>query len=270
MDVNNMDQGGFNPAEAANGNDMGTTPAGAETNPLLADGASGQAEDPAQSQSFKFAGKEYADRASAEKAWQKMYGKYSESQGIVNTIKKVALNNPELLESLSQDPAWAEILGKLGIERTLEEAQNDSRISQQDRSRGGEVDQQKMLHEIRVQADVNNLNMEEWRLERRLGRELSLDEKRAVYSLIKQHDTLSMEQAYKLANHERLLKEARTTMQNQPQRPQQNRPAPPPTRMPGSQVETRKPINKMSPGEWKENLRSSPEFRELLSRGGGS
>jgi hypothetical protein len=260
MDQNGQDAG--NPAESSLLGDLGgmtdqgaVNPASSEpANPLLQEsGGSGQA-----AQAFKFAGREYPDQASAEKAWKQLYGKYSESQGVMKTVKE-ALKNPDLLEALSEDPAWADIFAKLGIESATERpGQGQEEVgSQQDR----------VYHEMQVRQDAQDLQMEEIRFERELKRDLSPEERRNTYAIIKRASSLSFKEAWQLANHERLLKEARTNGARPQQSRTPGRPAPPPVNAPGSQVNTRKPVNKMNDHEWKENMRNDPEFRELFNRG---
>jgi len=262
MDTNGMgsDAGG-NPSEPSLLNELGMdTGAGSPevSNPLLEESGAGTAASLAQAQAFKFAGKEYRDQASAEKSFKQLYGKYSESQGIINTVKK-ALNNPELLESLAEDPAWADIFAKLGIETDLQGTERESAGE-----RGGPQPDQ-MYHEWQVEREVDRLEREEFRFERELGRPLNPEERRATLSIIKRANSLSFKEAWQLANHERLIAEARKAQGQRPA-PRGNRPAPPPVNVPGTQVNSRKPVNKMSEGEWKDNLRNDPDLRELLSR----
>lgn len=264
MDVNGMD-GGSNPGGDSFANDlgMGQTDPGASgtspeiSNPLLGESDAAQAAQP----QYKFAGREYPNQQAAEKAYQKLYGSYSESKGILNTVKE-ALKNPELLEALSEDPKWAGILAKLGIEAATGQA--DQQQPQRGQQGQNQYDQQ--MHQWAVQQDAHRIEMEEFRFERELGRALNPDERRATLDIIRRAESLSFKEAYQLANHERLLAEAgkRATAP----RPASTRPAPPPSRVPGTKVNTQKPPNKMNEAEWKQSVMNDPEFRELMSRQG--
>lgn len=227
------------------------------SNPLLGESNPAQATQP----QYKFAGKEYPSQAAAEAAYKKLYGSYSESRGIVNTVKE-ALKDPELLSALSEDPKWASIFAKLGIEAdTAQDAQNERPERQQGQS-NQEFSQQ--MRQWQVERDVDRIEREEFRFERELGRPLSNEERRSTLEIVRRAESLTFKEAYQLANHERLLAESRKA--GSAPRPASGRPAPPPSRLPGQKVSTQKPVNKMSDSEWKENLRSDPDIRELLSR----
>lgn len=250
-----------NPSEPSLLNDLAgmdapDASASGPSNPLLEESGAGLAGGEGQGNLFKFAGREYRSQQDAEKNFKTMYGKFSETQGIVNTIKE-ALKDPELLEALSEDPKWAGIFAKLGIEA-------DTRGLA--RERGGREEQgNQEMHEWRVEREVDRLEREEYRFERELGRALTPEERKATLSIVARANSLSFKEAWQLANHERLLKEARQS-QRPAQRPQGNRPPPPPANVPGAQVNSRKPVNKMTESEWKDNLRNDPDIRELLSR----
>lgn len=261
MDVNGMEGG--NPAEGSLSNDLGmdlseTGAMGSTSdisNPLL--GESGQSGQAAQPQ-YKFAGKEYPSQAAAEAAYKKLYGNFSESRGILNTVKE-ALKDPELLEALAEDPKWASILAKLGIDAAQHQAQ------QQAPQRENPQEYAEQMRQWQVERDVDRIEREEYRFERELGRALSPEERRATLDIIRRAESLTFKEAYQLSQHERLLAEAGKRNATAP-RQVSNRPAPPPSRLPGSKVSTQKRVQDLSPAEWKENVMNDPDFRELLSR----
>lgn len=264
MDTNSLE--GSNPAESSLAQDMGMS-GGAESpslgNPLMGDDASGQA---GMTQGFKFAGKEYADRQSAEKAHQKLYGTYSETKGILNTVKK-ALANPELMEKLSEDPAWAEIFAKLGIEQSVENAEREDQSSQR---QGGQDQQTQEMHQWRVEREESKLEREAFRFERTLGREVKPTEHSKVLSIIARAPRLTYAEGWKLAMHDTLLQQRNQQGAQQPgQRPASNRPAPPPVRTPGTAAPSKKGVSSMNNSEWKANLANDPELRDLLSKRNG-
>lgn len=259
MDVNGMDAGNPGGDSLANDLGMGMTDPGANgstpeiSNPLLGESDPAQAAQP----QYKFAGRDYKDQASAEAAFKKLYGTHSETKGILNTVKD-ALKDPELLQALAQDPKWASILAKLGIDADTEQA---------DRQEQGQQEPQQYAEQMRqwqVERDIDRIEREEYRFERELGRALTPQERRDTLSIIQKAESLSFKEAYQLANHERLLGEARKAAMAP--RPAGNRPAPPPSRLPGQKVSTQKPVQSMSPAEWKQNVMNDPEFRELMSR----
>lgn len=223
-----------------------------------------QAGGQAQGQAFKFAGRDYANQSAAEKAVKQLYGQFADTKGLVNTIKK-AMNNPEMLEALKDDPQWAPILEKLGIESATDE------VRRQDRQQAGQPQSQEQIYrEWQIERDIDRIEREEWRFEKQLGRSLTPEERRNTLQMIKQADTLTFDQAYFLGNKDRVLAQAR-----QPAapaggaKPAGNRPAPPPVRgSQGGPVNGKKGVHQMGANEWKENLRNSEEFKEILSRRG--
>jgi hypothetical protein len=264
MDVNGMEGG--NPAESSLSNDLGmdlSDPGASGTspevsNPLLGESGTGSAAQP----QYKFAGKEYPNQQAAEAAYKKLYGSYSETKGIVNTVKE-ALNNPELLEALSEDPKWASIFAKLGIDTAIDQAE---RSDPSERAQEGSQQYQEQMRQWQIERDVDRIEREEYRFERELGRPLNPQERRATLDIIRRAESLTFKEAYQLANHERLVAESRKAAITP--RQVSNRPAPPPSRLPGQKVSTQKPVNKMTESEWKANLASDPDIRELLSRQG--
>ena len=233
---------------------------GGSSNPLLEESGAGMAGG-GQGNLFKFAGREYQNQQEAEKHWSKLYGQYSEQKGVVNTVKE-ALKDPELLEALAEDPKWASIFAKLGIE-------TDTQNVQDDRSEQGQEQGNQEMHEWRVEREVDKLEREEYRFERELGRAMSPEERVATLKIISRAQSLSWKEAWQLANHEKLLKEASgraATPQLGQNKGKVQRPPPLPSSVQGSPVNSKKPVHKMSASEWKENLRNDPDIRELLSR----
>lgn len=263
MDTNVQNPEGSNPAESSLSQDMGMSD-GAQSpggNPLMGGMESGQA---GMTQGFKFAGKEYRDQQAAEKAHQKLYGNYSQNQGILNTVKK-ALANPELMETLSEDPQWAEIFAKLGIEQSLESVEKDSRSGIQ---QNGRDEQSQEVHQWRVEREESKLEREAFRFERQLKREVTPDEHSKVLAIITRAPKLTYAEAWKLAMHDTLLKQRNQAAPQGAQRPATNRPAPPPVRTPGTSAPSKKGISSMNNSEWKNNLANDPDLKEILSRRG--
>lgn len=239
-----------------------------ETTPDLRGGLPGQGADSGQNAAYKFAGRTWkGGQREAEGAWNKMYGKYSESQGIVNQLKQIAQNDPELAAQLAQDPRLAGIFAKLGVEAAEKEFRGDPRQGNSRNSVSGEDFQR----ELGIERHQNRILREEWAFERRLGRPMTEREQQAVYKQIDRSENLTYEEAYFLAHREQIMKRnaAQANVGGGPGgNPQTGgRPKPPPRSMPGTPAPGRKSVSDMSEQEWKQNLRESGIVKELMSRG---
>jgi hypothetical protein len=214
---------------------------------------------PEANSQFNFAGRQYKSQQDAEKAFNKVYGQYSDTQGLMKQIKGL-LSDPEALQAASQDPRWAPILAKLGIQATEEE------LEAEDQSQpSGKVTHEMVMHELLTERARTGLEREEWAFERKLGKSLSDDEHNSIMRLIAKAPSLKFEEAYFLVNKDRLLAEAgKQAAQNA--KPQGNRPKPLPRGIPGQTYDFKKPVEQMGPDEYREYLRQTPEFNELLGR----
>ncbi len=263
------DTGAAGTPDAGDGMDLdallGTSSGQGETTQDLRGGLPGQGDDPsAQNAAYKFAGRTWkGGQREAEGAWNKMYGKYSESQGLVNSLKQIVQQDPELAAQLAQDPRFSSILSKLGVEA----AESEFRDGRQ----GGNVSQEDYTRELGIERHQNRILREEWGFERKLGRPMTEREQQAVYKQLERAENLTYEEAYFLAHREQLLKRQAQTAAGQGQGsvPQSmgGRPKPPPRSMPGTPAPGRKSVSDMSEQEWKDNLRQSGVVKELLSRG---
>lgn len=245
---------------------LGTSPSGETTGNDLRGGFPGQGDTNGQN-AFQFAGRTWkGGQKEAEGAWNKMYGKYSESQGIVNQLKQIAQDDPELAAQLAQDPRLAGIFGKLGItgaEQSIRDAYRQGGNQQ--------MSQEDMVREIGIERHQNRILREEWAFERKLGRPLTEREQQAVYRQIDRAENLTYEEAYFLAHREQIMKRqaqaAAGASEGQPPQALGGRPKPPPRSMPGTPAPGKKSVANMSEQEWKENLRQSGIVKELMSRG---
>ena len=213
---------------------------------------------------FKFGGKSYESQQAAEQAHNKLYGQFSDTKSTLNQLKE-ALQDPKLFAQFSKDPKWSSILAKLGIQQAEETFDRDL---QEDAQAQGQFNPQQLMYEARVERAESQLEREEWRFERELGRAVTNDEHKTVLGLIAQHHTLTYKQAWDLAFHEKMMKEALSKAQAQGQRPKGNRPPPLPPGIPGVKLDTKKSIGNMTNAEWRENLRQSPEIQDLLNGAG--
>lgn len=220
----------------------------------------GEAQDQGSS-AFKWGGKDYKSRTEAEQAHNKLYGKYSEQQSTFNQLKE-ALKNPKLFAQFSKDPAFAPILAKLGIQ------QQDQEIEGEIEEASGQSAQsyEQLSQDISVKMASFDLKQERWDFEQKLGRRLKQEEVGPVMNLIEKAPSLTIEQAWKLVNHDRLMKEA-AEKAVKAGKPSINRPPPTALNVPGVKLDTKKNVGDMNSAEWREHLRTSPEFQNLFSNG---
>lgn len=217
---------------------------------------------------FSFGGRAYKSKAEAEKAHNAIYGKYAEGQGIINSLK-VALRDPARLKTLLADPQWAAILSKLGIKQAVEDFEQEDEKALQEGPDYSKLPQemQHFVQEQEVKAAGWELDREEWSFERKLGRSVTNEEHDAVMRIIARADNLTYEEAWKLAFHDKLLKDAHTkAAAGSSQKAKDGRPPPIPGFVPGVKLDLKKPLDKMSKTEFREHLRGSDEFKQLMSR----
>lgn len=213
---------------------------------------SAQAGDQSQGQTFKFANREYPNQAEAEKTFNKLYGRFSDTQGLQRKLVEQFKRDPAALKQLAQDPAWAEILGKMGIDAAAREV--DERRTQE--AQEGPQDWQEVREQISVERAQYGLEREQWKFERKLGRDLSKDEEKAILGIIETSPSLSFEQAYKLAFHDKLLKDAAAKAGRANPQSGVNRPKPPAALgIQGEKLNLQKPIHKMTREEQREAFR---------------
>ena len=245
---------------------LGGTSGDTDTASGAADGLSRQGDgSTGQSNAFRFAGRTWGGQKQAEAAWNKMYGGYSERQGLVNQLKNVAQNNPELAAQLAaSDPKLAAILAKLGIEAV--EADSQDMDPRGGREQAGMDD---IRHEIGVERHQNRILREEWAFERKLGRPITEAEQQAVYKQLERSESLTYDEAYFLAHRQQIMKQqAQSRAASGAATPDMSgRPKPPPRSMPGTAAPGKKSVADMSEQEWKDNLRQSGAIKDLLSRG---
>lgn len=225
--------------------------------------AQGSNEVQSAGQKFKFAGRDWDSQEAADKEFRKVWGKYSDQNGLLNKLKSALGKNPNDIAQLAKDPAWAEILSKVGIEAAAQEVEERQSRESAERPQDWE--------EYRSQFDVERhqfrLEREQWGFEKRLGRDLKPDEVSAVWGIIEKAPSLTFEQAYKLAHHDRLLKEAALKSQTTGGRPKVNRPAPTPSFAAGRKLDLTKPISQMSKEEAREAMRR--DIPSLMSESEG-
>lgn len=216
-----------------------------------------------QGTEFTWGGRKYQNRQAAEQYHNKLYGEFSKQKEFMNRLKTLAGRDPAAFAALSKDPEWGPILSKLGIQEAEEQVAEDERETDAGGSQGFES----LRDEIRVERASMSLEREESQFEKRLGRSLTTEEHNTVMRVISSSPSLSYEQAFKLAFHDKLLSEAQKKAEDAAaKRNPQQRPRPGPLNIPGVKIDTKKKPEDMSDAEWRQNLKESPEFRNLMSR----
>lgn len=222
-----------------------------------------------QQQAFTFGGRQFKSREEAEKTFNQLYGRHSENQGLLNAIRKgLQSGDPKILQALAQNRELAPILAKMGLQR----AEDNLREEEPDREDFERQIEQlpaplRQLHErLELRAARMELVDERRDFEEKLGRRVSGEELKATMAIIARAQELSFEEAWKLAHHDRLLREAHAkAQQTAARRPSAgNRPAPTNPFVPGVKLDTKKPVAEMSRDEWREALRNSPEFQKMV------
>lgn len=252
LDINAILSGTSDSSDTTTESVDGTTPQGAAK----------------EASEFRFGGRSYKTQQDAEKAHNALYGKYSQQQSVLNQLK-AALKDPKKLAVLARDPEWSTILAKLGIQEAQEEYDADEEAEAaagRDYSKLP-VELQGFVHDQKVQAASLVLDREEWAFERKLGRSVTAEEHNSVMEIIGRAQNLTYEEAYKLANHDRMLTEAGKKAAAQGQtKPNGERPPPHAAFIPGVKMDLKKPLTQMSKAEAREHLRQSDEFKNLMSR----
>lgn len=261
MDVNE----GTNPASGAQesslsdiitGASAGADPAGGDLGAGSGDGASGK---------FKFSGREWDNQQAAEKWANKTYGQLSESQGIIKMVKAI-LQDPERLRAASQDPNWAPILAKLGIEAAEDELGESDEPTEEGEANPADREQE-LGRQLEVRMHRFDLKMELADLQEEIGRKMTDEEWNATLKLIQKHQSLTARDAYFLANRERIMSaQQKKLTEMKDAATKKARPRPLPTGVPGTHFDLKKKVEDMSDAEFREYVKSTPDFQALVSR----
>lgn len=229
-------------------------------------GLGGSSQSGSQSEGgYTFAGRTFKGGQKEAEAWaNKVYGQSSEQKGIINWLKTKGLKDPELLSQLAQDPEWADTLAKLGIEVGADATRGED-VDENEYAEGDDSPQA-IMNQLKVDRAGFALEREEMAFERKLGRQVKEEEHNQVMGIIERAPSLSYAEAWKLAFHDRMLKEAHMKAQQGGQGSRRGNRPPPIPGIPGTKVDPKKSITEMSPSEWRESLRQSDEFQNLMSR----
>jgi hypothetical protein len=267
--VGSPDAGSFDMSEFL----TGTSPEG-ETTPGTGIGGAteqGVAGAEGQQQGFRFGGRDYKSQQEAEKAHGQLYGRFSETQGLMNKLKGALSGaDPELLQALMEDPNARDALSKMGISETQRRMAEEQRNAPDAGFDWNSVPQpmQELYEGMQIDREHNKLDREMWTMERQLGRSFTPEENDAMMTLIERAPNLTVAEAYKLAHHDKLLEQAAKGGQARGAKQAANTPRPRPTvpGIPGVPMDLKKAVGNMSPEEWREHLKNSPEFQKLMER----
>lgn len=206
---------------------------------------------------FRFGGKEWQSQKAAEEHFNKLSGRYGDVQGTLNKLKAALADGYDISE-LMKDPQMAEILPKLGIQVAAERAEERESREQQPQ------DYQGLAAQIRQDRAAFALEREEAKFSKKLGRDLTDKEHNATMSVIEKAPSLTYEEAFKVAHHDELLKQAAQKAGRAPVNP--GRPKPPPSFAAGKPLNLNKPVHAMSKEEAREAMKA--DVREMMGRGG--
>lgn len=208
---------------------------------------------------FKFGGRAYKTQQEAEKAHNQLYGKFSESQNVLKQLK-AALRDPAKLAQFQRDPSMAPILAKLGIQQAEEDMEAEEEARQQQES-----DPQSYAEGLAQDRAGLALDREEWAFERKLGRSITDDEHNAVMRIIARAGTLTYAEAWKLAFHDKMLRDAQARQKAEVQKLTRPKPGPGAHFIPGVKMDLKKPLSQMTNAEAREHLRNSDDFKNLMN-----
>ncbi len=246
---------------------LGLTSEGSSETELETGGTQG--ESGATPGGFKFGGQSYRDQAEAEKAFNLLRGKYSDQQGVVNKLKAAIKDgDTQAIEALANHPEWRDIIGKLMEQEAEEESESEE---EEDPNAGFDWSSvpaplARAYEEMEVARNSMVLDREETQFERKLGRAVSAQEHNEVMRKIARIGDLTYEQAWVLSFHDKMMKDAAAKAGVPGKGKPGARPKPQPFFMPGVKVDQRKNPADMNNTEFREHLRTSPEFQQLMSR----
>lgn len=218
---------------------------------------------------FKFGGQSYRDQAEAEKAFNLLRGKYSDQQGVVNRLKAAIRDgDTTAIEALAKHPEWRDIIGKV-----MEQEAEEESAREEEENPDGDFDWSSVpaplaraYEEMEVARNSMALDREETLFEKKLGRAVTAQEHNEVMRKIARIGDLTYEQAWVLSFHDKMMKDAITKSGATGKGKPGARPKPQPFFMPGVKVDQKKNPADMNNTEFREHLRTSPEFQQLMGR----
>jgi hypothetical protein len=243
----------------------------ATTSASSSEAQTAQAGQQAKQASIKLGGREYPSLTEADKAHRNLYGKYSESQGVLKWIKS-NLKNPQAIAELAKLPGGQDIVAKLGLQQAQEEVEA-AEAAEKSANQGFDAEKlppqmRQLYEEMELREYRMQLRDEEREFQEELGRKIAVPEHNAVMEMLERAPSLSFKEAWTLVNHDKVLSDA--VKKAQAGRPQTgNRPPPVPglRSVPGVHLDLKKDPRDMSNDEFREYWKNSPEFQNLIKRG---
>jgi hypothetical protein len=180
--------------------------------------------------------------AKAHKSLRSEFDKRSQK---LNTLNEI-IQNPKFNEWAAKDPQIREALVKAGYELALERQEQ-----QREQDGGFEWDD----NDPRCQVALLRAEMEYDRqlsaFQRKLGRDMSAEERQAIFTQLQAAPSLTVEQAYKLTSHfEKSLKAAEEKrFAEATRKANPNRPKPPIPMAPGQKIDLKKPVTDFNDAE---------------------
>jgi len=208
---------------------------------------------------FSFAGRKYPNQQAAEKAFNSTNSGYSKAQDTLKRYEET-LKDPRLLEVAAKDPVIAQALMKLGIDPSKALPAAPQAAPQQQGQLPPQL--QAAYNDMMLNNHMNRLDREMTQFQRGMKRELNDEEHDTVMDLITERPWLSVKEAYTLAFSDRDHANALKRMETQRGgKGQGGRMKPPPSFIPGTTVDTKKPTTEMNDEEFREALRE--DIREM-------
>lgn len=224
-------------------------------------GSTAPSRTPAPSQGeYSFAGRKYPNQQAAEKSYSSMQSGYSKAQETLKRYEET-LKDPRLLEVAAKDPTIAQALMKLGIDPSKAMPQQPGQAPQQ-----GQMppEMQAAYQDMMLNNHMNKLDREMTQFQRGLKRDLSDQEHDTVMDLISERPWLTVKEAYTLAFADRDHANALKRMESQRGTAGKGgRMKPPPSFIPGTTVDTKKPTTEMNDEEYREALREDIRAMDL-------
>lgn len=237
-----------------------TQPASPTSGDAAGSGSGSPSRTPASQGEYSFAGRKYPNQQAAEKSYTSQQSAYSKAQETLKRYEET-LKDPRLMEAAAKDPVIAQALMKLGINPNEARPQQPGPQGQQ-----GQMppELQAAYQDMMLNNHMNKLDREMTQFTRGLKRELTDQEHDTCMDLISERPWLTVKEAYTLAFAERDHANALKRMESKgSQAGKGGRMKPPPSFIPGTTVDTKKPTTQMNDEEYREALREDIRAMDL-------
>lgn len=201
---------------------------------------------------FEVAGRKWKTRDEFEKSYRSLLGEFSRGQSKAKTLEKL-LQDPEIAARVAEDPEIADALRKAGIELREEEVR---RSGEETPDPADEIDENSVEFRMARMEYREQFREERREIESELKRALNEEERSSMRKLMSDIPRLSLRQAYLLATADKRMKEA-YEKGREAGSPKGRRPPPIPGVLPGQPMDSRKSVQEMSKGEFREHLKEA-------------